>query len=340
MAKKSRATYIPNKNIQSLNVKNGKRVTEIKNKDILDGAYVRKGVKCAKGGTLEVKDGEDVWYLTYIDPTHFYLSNTRDFKGSAYHVGQFRDRPFYNEVNEWLKSHKDKYEDGGSTGKTIKSYSNVRIGDMAYENPAAGGEWNNSIGKVLWKGTYEELLSSKYKGIATDWDTIEELREFDNDLIVVDIEDEDSFVSGATLMNYNNDPSGCVVFEESGSRRYAKGGGVGSKQDKANKKLEKHIEYEFVNTDMGSGWAFSLDGFDLEMTYLDVFDADGIDDYDSLSKEDKKYYYEDWKDSLFESSYERFKELAFKKYGNYYMENGGNMNDDKSYICTYEIGGL
>ena len=122
--------------------------------------------------------------------------------------------------------------------------------------------------------------------------------------------------------------------------KFANGGGVGSKKDKANKKLEKHIEYEFVNTDMGSGWSFSLDGFDLEMTYLDIFDADGIDDYDSLSKEDKKYYYEDWKDSLFESSYEQFKELAFKKYGNYYMENGGNMNNDNPYICTYEIGGL
>jgi hypothetical protein len=53
MAKKSRATYIPNKNIQSLNVKNGKRVTEIKNKDILDGAYVKKGVKFKKGGNID-----------------------------------------------------------------------------------------------------------------------------------------------------------------------------------------------------------------------------------------------------------------------------------------------
>jgi len=123
----------------------------------------------------------------------------------------------------------------------------------------------------------------------------------------------------------------------------AKGGGVGSKKDKAMKKLEKHIEYEFVNTDMGSGWAFSLDGFDLEMRYLDVFDGSDLgieEDWDDLSKEDKKYYYEDWKETLFESSYESFKDLAFKKYGYYYMENGGNMNDDKSYICTYEIGGL
>jgi hypothetical protein len=131
------------------------------------------------------------------------------------------------------------------------------------------------------------------------------------------------------------------VYENGGMM--AKGGGVGSKKDKAMKKLEKHIEYEFVNTDMGSGWAFSLDGFDLEMKYLDIFDASDLgieEDWDDLSKEDKKYYYEDWKETLFESSYESFKDLAFKKYGYYYMENGGNMNDDKSYICTYEIGGL
>jgi hypothetical protein len=153
-----------------------------------------------------------------------------------------------------------------------------------------------------------------------------------------------------TVMAKNLKEAKDKVFAAYGEHRevyeidtYAKGGGVGSKQDKANKKLEKHIEYEFVNTDMGSGWAFSLDGFDLEMKYLDIFDSSDLgieEDWDDLSKEDKKYYYEDWKDSLFESSYEQFKNLAFKKYGNYYMENGGNMNDDKSYICTYEIGGL
>ena len=59
----------------------------------------------ADGGSIKtIKDGADMWYLTYADSTHFFLSNSKDFKGSAYHIGQFRGRPFYNEVNEWLKS--------------------------------------------------------------------------------------------------------------------------------------------------------------------------------------------------------------------------------------------
>jgi hypothetical protein len=86
---------------------------------------------------------------------------------------------------------------------------------------------------------------------------------------------------------------------------------------------------------MGSGWKFYLDGFDLEMRYLDIFDAEGIDDWEELSKEDKKYYYDDWKETLFEISYEKFKNLAFEKYGYYYMEEGGN-----TYSYCYTIGGL
>jgi len=50
------------------------------------------------------KDGEDTWYLTYIDNTHFYLSNSQEYIGSAFHVGQFRDRiSFYPVLTAWLK---------------------------------------------------------------------------------------------------------------------------------------------------------------------------------------------------------------------------------------------
>jgi len=61
--------------------------------------------KFDEGGYVkEVKDGDDIFYLTYIDSTHFFLSNSPEYKGNAYHVGQFKSRPFYNEVKEWLKS--------------------------------------------------------------------------------------------------------------------------------------------------------------------------------------------------------------------------------------------
>lgn len=77
-------------------------------------------VKLANGGGVEnvkkIIDGDDVWYLTYIDSTHFFLSNSPDFKGNPYHIGQFRNRPFYNEVNQWLKSF-NKYANGGGVNK-------------------------------------------------------------------------------------------------------------------------------------------------------------------------------------------------------------------------------
>ena len=97
--------------------------------------------------------------------------------------------------------------------KKIKSYSQVQIGDMAMENPDAGGEWNNELGKIVWKGTIEELKNSKYKAVYHDWE-IQAIGDEDDtddyDLVVVDVKGHDG---GPTLFNYNNDPSGCVVFE-------------------------------------------------------------------------------------------------------------------------------
>lgn len=79
--------------------------------DVTHPAKLEKG-----GGVDNVKkiiDGDNVWYLTYIDSTHFFLSNSPDFKGNAYHIGQFRGRPFYDEVNQWLKSFNKSYAKGG-----------------------------------------------------------------------------------------------------------------------------------------------------------------------------------------------------------------------------------
>jgi hypothetical protein len=69
------------------------------------------------GDVYTLKDEEDTWYLTYIDSTHFFLSNTKEYKGSAYHIGQFRARPFYNEVLSWLKSHKGQMANGGGVAE-------------------------------------------------------------------------------------------------------------------------------------------------------------------------------------------------------------------------------
>lgn len=91
--------------------------------------------------------------------------------------------------------------------KSIKEYADVQIGDIAFENPDAGGEWDNEEGSILWKGTKKELDESQYASTSTDWDLLEE--EFDDcyDLVVVNTS------WGPTLFNYNNDPSGVVVFK-------------------------------------------------------------------------------------------------------------------------------
>lgn len=91
--------------------------------------------------------------------------------------------------------------------KKIKLYSEVKVGDIAFENPDAGGQWNNELGKVLWKGSFKEFEKSKYQHTMWDIDEKDEFDPSEYDLIVLQEE------YGPTLFNYNNDPSGCVVFK-------------------------------------------------------------------------------------------------------------------------------
>jgi hypothetical protein len=94
------------------------------------------GGMMAKGGMTEttkvVTIGEDTWYLTYIDSTHFYLSNSPDFIGSAYNIGQFRaSEPqwVWKDVKSWLKNNSKKMADGGmitSISEAKKVVGNVQ----------------------------------------------------------------------------------------------------------------------------------------------------------------------------------------------------------------------
>jgi len=90
----------------------GNKVLKIKIK-----LFEKELTKYAKGGGVDkvykLIDGENTWYLTYLDSTHFFLSNTKEYKGSPYHIGEFRSRPFYNEVLSWLNSNKGKMAKGG-----------------------------------------------------------------------------------------------------------------------------------------------------------------------------------------------------------------------------------
>lgn len=98
--------------------------------------------------------------------------------------------------------------------KEILPYSEVQVGHIAYENPSAGGKWDNKEGEIVWKGTVDELLTSRYKSLINDWDT----DGFDEDAIslarMYDLVVVASTEYGHALFNYNNDPCGVVVFKQ------------------------------------------------------------------------------------------------------------------------------
>ena len=87
------------------------------------------GGKMADGGEVKkiVTDRDGTFYLTYIDPTHFYLSNSDDFKGNAYHIGEFRSRPFYKEVKDWLDNKGVSPEYLSGKRGELNSYSDAKI---------------------------------------------------------------------------------------------------------------------------------------------------------------------------------------------------------------------
>ncbi len=117
------------------------------------------GGKMEDGGMMDdggkvITIGEDTWYLTYIDPTHFYLSNSPEFKGNAYHIGEFRGKEpqwVWNDVRSWLKSNAKMMADGGElTEKQSAIDEALKIAQFAYENDitASGNsieEFSNKI---------------------------------------------------------------------------------------------------------------------------------------------------------------------------------------------------
>lgn len=54
----------------------------------------------------KVVDGEDVWYIRALDRTHIWSANNLEAvqkgRGSVYHIGQVRHRPYYKELDQWL----------------------------------------------------------------------------------------------------------------------------------------------------------------------------------------------------------------------------------------------
>lgn len=92
--------------------------------------------------------------------------------------------------------------------KSIKSFEEVVIGELAYENPDAGGNWNNVEGPIIWKGTSEELDKSEFSYLVDEWD--EEIFEDGDDFNFAVVKNE---MYGNTLFLYDYDPSSVVCFK-------------------------------------------------------------------------------------------------------------------------------
>jgi len=140
--------------------------------------YPKRKIKLEDGGMMA--DGGKVkqiefdgtkWYLTYIDPTHFFLSNSSDFKGNAYHIGQFKHRPFYNEVNEWLKTtSKSKMADGGLAGHGLMSTGGVVLN--LYQT---GADWKMNMAKQKDFDDYKSARKAGEKSGAFQFEIVDEI---------------------------------------------------------------------------------------------------------------------------------------------------------------------
>jgi len=362
MAKKSRATYIPNKNIQSLNVKNGKKLTEIKNKDILDGAYVRKGVKFEDGGNTRGWVNYDKSHLINTE-TGMIVSKGTDLKnikpkdikgfeklgvskyakgGSMYRNGGDVNNPSKKEMLDYLNMYFDYYdelrtiaieEDNILTRKMLNSLDDEEL-EMAYDDAkyeikadtyAKGGSM-----KVGDKKVYNKLVGRK----GNEYYFLDYVFKHENDFM------------GAV---------GTVVTPvDSNYFEYAT-----SRDGLAERYLDAMSESEWCNT-------LGLDEDDCtEEEIIDgienLYRVGELQPFEECSSNEESQMREiaEFSDSnkypLFEvigggrsfDKNNKFDEVYDKsllaliiKAESNKLANGGNMNDDKSYICTYEIGGL
>ena len=120
----------------------------------------------AKGGDLKAKhvlhiDGQN-WFLEKIDNTHFYMSNSKEHRGMAHHIGQHRGEPYYEEVKQWLK---DTYATGGYI---ISASNKDKITDA--ELGKVLSEINDGYGWITIDGVRQviEMVTGKEKFDLTD----------------------------------------------------------------------------------------------------------------------------------------------------------------------------
>ena len=115
-------------------------------------SYFQSGGKVGKDKhTLVVDNGKyglQNWYLEKIDNTHFYMSNDKDFKGTAHHLQQHRGEPYYEEVKQWLK---DTVSKGGRTMSKLEQILDKNGLSKSEWSSMSALERQNIVGKENYR---------------------------------------------------------------------------------------------------------------------------------------------------------------------------------------------
>ena len=129
----------------------------------VDGGRVERSYNNPENATHVLHIDGYNWYLEKIDSTHFYMSNSADFRGMAHHIGQHRGEPYYDEIREWL-SH-TKYAGGGGLeddGDIITFDDGLQFEEVS--ETFASNNWNNKdIYGINKKDQIEQLIEREHE---------------------------------------------------------------------------------------------------------------------------------------------------------------------------------
>ena len=118
---KNKAKYIPNRLINEIEVERNGRTTTIDGADLLDGAYVKKNVKFAKGSTIGKNRYKVAFYLTQSDDTlQSAIISAEDEKEAKYKVADLV-KDLYGDYLDYEVTEIVKY----AKGSTVKGHSDT-----------------------------------------------------------------------------------------------------------------------------------------------------------------------------------------------------------------------
>lgn len=63
-----------------------------------------------KGDVVKLKFANMDWNVEYGDATHVHMSLPKQrMKGDWYHIGQLKDKPYYDDLMKWMKTGKQSF---------------------------------------------------------------------------------------------------------------------------------------------------------------------------------------------------------------------------------------